>query len=117
MDMAEYVAQENVKRFRQELENGAEGKRQDMMLRLLVEEENKVGLTNEQLDEMHRQIGRINQIISAQLETLTMLRAAGHSVERAEESLTKAIHLLVTYEAHRTKIERALSGSRTLKQP
>jgi hypothetical protein len=117
MDVADYVAQENVRRFRHELENGAEGKRRDMMLRLLVEEENKVGLTNEQLDEMQRHIGHIKQIISTQFETITMLKAAGHSVERAERSLSNAIYLLVTHEAHRAKIEAALSASRTRKQP
>jgi flagellar biosynthesis chaperone FliJ len=117
MDVANYVAQENVRRFRHELENGAEGTRRDMLLRLLVEEENKVGLTYEQFDEMQRQIERINQIISSQLETITMLRAAGHSVERAERSLTNAIHLLAAHQARRAKIEAALSASRTRKQP
>jgi hypothetical protein len=117
VDLTKYVAQENARRFRHELENGAEGKRREMMLRLLVEEENKVGLTNEQLDEMQRQIGRINQIISAQLETINVLKAAGYSVERAERSLTNAIHLLAVHEARRAKIEAALSASRTLKQP
>jgi flagellar biosynthesis chaperone FliJ len=117
MDQSKFVAQENVTRFRRELENGAEGKRRDMMLRLLVEEENKVGLTSEQLDEVQRQIERIKQIISAQLETFTMLKAAGHSVERAERSLTNAVHLLATHEAHHAKIEAALSALRTRKQP
>jgi hypothetical protein len=76
-------AQENVRRR----ENGAEGARLDMMLRLLVEEENKVGVTYEQLDEVLRQIGHIKLIISTQLDTIAMLKAAGHSVERAECSL------------------------------
>lgn len=94
MGVARYVAQENIRRFLDELENGAEGARRDLLLRLLVEEENKVGLTYKQFDELQRQIERINKIISTQLETTTILRAAGHSVERAERSLTNAIHLL-----------------------
>jgi hypothetical protein len=57
-------AQENVRRR----ENGAEGARLDLMLRLLVEEENKVGVTYEQLDEVLRQIGHI-QTIRCRLQT------------------------------------------------
>lgn len=117
MDVAKYVAQENVRRFRYELENDAEGTRRDTLLRLLVEEENKVGLTYEQLDEMQNQIGRIKQIISTHLKTIAMLRAAGHSVERAEHSLANAIHLLAAHEAHSAKIEAALRASRARNQP
>jgi predicted NACHT family NTPase len=110
MDVAKYVAHENVRRFRRELENGAEGARQDMMFRLLVEEENKVGLTYEQLDEVLRQIGHIKQIISTQLNTIAMLKAAGHSVERAERSLSNAFRILIAHEAYRAKIQAALSA-------
>jgi DNA polymerase II large subunit len=110
VDQYKYVAQENVRRFRRELENGAEGKRREMLLRLLVEEEDKVGLTYEQLNEIQLQIRRINQIISTQLETITVLKAAGQSVERAEWSLSNAVHLLATHEAYRAKIEAALFG-------
>jgi hypothetical protein len=99
------VVQENVRRLRRELEDGEEGTRQDMMLRLLVEEENKVGLTYEQLDEVRRQIGHIEQIISTQLDTIAMLKAAGHSVERAERSLANAQRILIAHEAYRAKIE------------
>jgi hypothetical protein len=92
---------------RRELEDGAEGARQDMMLRLLVEEENKVGVTYEQLDEVMRQIGHIKLIISTQLDTIAMPKAAGHSVERAERSLTNAFSILIAHEAYRAKIEAA----------
>jgi len=44
-----FVAQRNVAHLRHELENGASGERRDTMLRLLVQEEDKLGLTEEQL--------------------------------------------------------------------
>lgn len=66
---------------------------------------------------MQRHIGRIRQMISTQLEAITLLKAAGYSVERAERSLSNAIDLLVTHEVHRAKIEAGLSALRTRKQP
>jgi uncharacterized pyridoxal phosphate-containing UPF0001 family protein len=110
MDETIYVAQENVRRFRRELQDGWEDPRQDIILQLLVEEENKVGLPDEQLDEVLRQIQRIKQIIITQLDTIAMLKAAGHSVERAEHTLSNAFRFLVAHEAYRLKIEAALSA-------
>jgi NH3-dependent NAD+ synthetase len=110
MDQYQFAAQENVRRLRRELENGWEDARRDMMLRLLVEEENKVGLTYDQLDEVLRQISHIKQIISTQLDTIALLKAAGQSVERAERSLSNVYRLLVEHETYRVKIEAALSA-------
>ena len=117
MDETIYVAQENVRRSRREPENGWEDARLAKMLRLLVEEKNKVGLTYEQLDEVLRQIGHIKLIISTQLDTIAMLKAAGHSVERAERSFTNAFTILIAHEAYRSKIDAALSDSIRRKQP
>jgi regulator of replication initiation timing len=109
--------EENVMRARRELESGWVDARRDMMLWLLVEEENKVALTYEQLDEVLRQIGHIKQIIRTQLDTIATLKAAGHSMERAERILSNVFHVLFAHEAYRLKIEAALSASRTRKQP
>jgi hypothetical protein len=110
MDETNYVAQENVRRLRRMLEDGPEDPRRDIVLQLLVEEENKVGLTYEQLNEVLSQIKRIKLIISTQLDTIAMLKAAGHSVERAESSLANAFSILIAHEAYRKKIEAALSA-------
>jgi hypothetical protein len=110
VDQHKYLARENVRRFSRELENAADDTRRAMLLRLLVEEENRVGRTYEQLDETLRQIGRINQLISTQLETITVLKAAGHSIERAECCLSNAVHLLAAHQAYRAKIEAAICG-------
>jgi hypothetical protein len=110
MDETYYVAQENVRRFRRELQDGWEDPQRDMILRLLVEEENKVGLTYEQLDEVLRQIRRIKLVIRTQLDTIAMLKAAGHSVGRAERTLSNAYRFLLAHEAYRLKIEAALSA-------
>jgi hypothetical protein len=58
-----------------------------LLLRLLVEEEDKLGLTREQFREIEQQIVTIKQIINKQRETIVMLKANGHPMERAERSL------------------------------
>jgi hypothetical protein len=99
------------------LEDGPEDPRRDIILQLLVEEENKVALTYEQLEEVQRQIERIRQIISTQLDTIAMLKAAGHSVERAEHGLSSAFQILIAHEAYRAKIEAALSACKSREAP
>ncbi len=47
--MDRFIARENVKHYRRELENGVHEPTRTTMLKLLVEEENHLGLTREQL--------------------------------------------------------------------
>ncbi len=105
----EFVAKLNVEHFRAQLENGADLAQHPTLLWLLVEEENKLGLTHEQLNEIDRQITRIKQIVQQQVETVAMLKANGHSMERAERALSNMIDLLLAHQTHREKIEAALS--------
>ncbi len=47
--MHKFVAKINVEHFRAQLENGVDLSQRLMLVKLLVEEENKLGLTHEQL--------------------------------------------------------------------
>ena len=105
---SKFVAYQNVTHFRSELENGAEGPRRSVLLKLLVAEEDKLGLTREQLAEVDRQIARIKGIVAQQIEAVAMLKANGHPMERAERTLSNLITLLATHKAYRQKIEAAL---------
>lgn len=106
--MDKLIAQQNIAKLRQQLENGANGERRDTMLRLLVLEEDKLGLTHEQLDEMDRQIARMQQLVTTQLELIAALKTHGQSVERAERALHNIIDVLVVHQARRAKIEWVL---------
>lgn len=103
-----FIAQQNVSRFRQELEEGAHGERRDFLLRQLIEEEDKLGFTEEQLDEMDRQISRMKNLVSAQLELIAAMKAHGRPLERAERALHNILDILVVHQARRSKIELAL---------
>ncbi len=62
--MDQFIARENVKHFRRELENGADEQRRATLIRLLVEEENHLGLTGEQLSRLDRHIARLSEIMA-----------------------------------------------------
>ena len=110
--MQRFVARQNVERFRQQLlDSNTDGARRSLVLKLLIEEEDKLGRTREVLREMEQQILTIKQIIDKQRETLAMLKSNGHSMERAERTLSNLLDLLATYEMHHNKIEVALSGN------
>jgi len=76
--MDKFSAQENVTRYRQELENGPNSReRRDALLRLLIQGEDKLGLTHEQLDEMDREIVRFQPLVTTQLELIAALKVFG----------------------------------------
>jgi hypothetical protein len=106
--MDKFITQQNVSRLRQELENGANGERRDVLLRQLVEEQDKLGLTEEQLDEMDRQIARMQNLVNTQLEMIATMKARGQSLEVAERALHNILDILVVHQARRAKIELAL---------
>jgi len=76
--------------------------------RRLVEEEDKLGFTEEQLDEMDRQIARMQKLVNAQLEMIAAMKAHGQSLELAERALHNILDILVVHQARRAKIELAL---------
>lgn len=116
-DVDKFIAQQNVSRLRRELENGANGERRDVLLRQLVEEQDKLGLTEEQLDEMDRQIARMQNLVNAQLEIIATMKARGQSLELAERALHNILDVLVVHQARRSKIELALPIGTVPKRP
>jgi len=71
------------------------------MLRLLVEEENKLDRTREQLARLERHISRLAEIIAKQVELIDRLRSLGQPVARPEMVLATLNDLMATYIAHR----------------
>lgn len=106
--MEDFVARQNVEHFRNELENGAVGPRRLTLLKRLVAEEELLGLTRQQFDEINHQIARIKAIVAQQIETVAMLKANGHSVDEAERRLANLTDLLIVYEARLQRIEAAI---------
>ncbi len=87
--MDQFVVRENVKHFRRELENGADEQRRAMLIGLLVEEENHLGLTREQLSRLDRHIERLSEIMARQVELIDNLNSLNAPTERAQSCLRR----------------------------
>lgn len=107
--MDKFVARENVRRLRRELENGVEPNTRTTMLGLLVEEENLLGYSYEQLARLDRHISRLAEIMARQVQIGDALRANGHPTAQAELIMATYNDLMACYMAHRDRINASLS--------
>ena len=96
-------------RFIAQLKNGVEEPRRATMLRLLVEEENHLGHTREQLAKLNDHISRLNEIMGRHLDLMDKLQSIGLPSERAWMMLAFN-DLMAVYVEHRQKITAALAG-------
>jgi hypothetical protein len=106
--MDNFIATENVRHLRRELENGAEPAKRDTMLRILVEEENKLGFTRELLGRLDHHISRLSEIMARQVELIDNLTSLGEPLERSQMILATLNDLMAAYIAHRHRINGAL---------
>jgi hypothetical protein len=109
--MDRFIARENVRHLRRELQNGAEPNTRATMLRLLVEEENHLGFTYEELGKLDRHISRLSEIMARHVELTDNLRTNGKPTERAEIILATYNDLMAYYLTHRERMRELLSGS------
>ena len=102
--MDKFVARENIKHFRRELENGADEPTRATMLKLLVEELNHLGHNREQLAKLDHHISRLSEIMARHVELMDKLQFNGQSSERASMVLATYNDLMAVYIAHRQRI-------------
>lgn len=99
--MDRFIARENIKHYRRELENGLNEPTRATMLRLLVEEENHLGHTHEQLAKLDGHITRLKEITARHVELTDKLQSGGQASERASMVLATYNDLMAAYIAHR----------------
>ncbi len=110
--MDRFIARENVKHYRRELENGVDGQARATMLKLLVEEENHLGLTREQLARLDHHIARLSEIMARHVDLMDKLRSIGRPLERAPMVLATLNDLMAIYLVHRQRITAALADGK-----
>jgi|SRR5581483_8816926 len=106
--MDKFVASENVKYLRHELESGVEPHVRATMLKTLVDEENKLGFTYERLGRLDHHIARLSQIMVEQVALIDRLRSLGSSIERPQLVLATLNDLMASYVEHRHRLKASL---------
>jgi len=101
--MDEFVANQNIARFRQRLEDGVDQTTRTVLLRLLLQEEDMFGRTRAQLHRVDRHIARLRQAIRNTEDQ-------EDATERYQVLLATLNDLLATYELQRKRISAALVG-------
>ncbi len=109
-----FIAGENVKHFRRELENGVGEPTRATMLRLLVEQENHLGHTQEQLGRLDHHIALLREIITRHVDLMDKLKSIGRPLERAPMVLATFNDLMACYLAHRQTITASLADGKAL---
>lgn len=110
--MDKFVAHENIKHYRRELENGVSEPTRATMLKLLVEEENYLGHTREQLGKLDRHISRLSEIMARHVDLMDKLQSMGQPSERASMVLATYNDLMAVYIAHRQTITASLADGK-----
>jgi hypothetical protein len=105
-----FVARENIRHFRDELERGVDNDRRSTLLGLLAEEFHKLGLARDQLDSFDKHIARLRALIAGQAKLVEDLTASGQPIERPALVLATLHDLMDCYTAHRERIGAALDG-------
>ncbi len=109
-DINAFVDRQNLTRFRGELEKGVEnGPVRSLLLDLLVAQEKRFGIGQEQLDKVDRHIVRLRQIIAGQIELGDHLRAKGLPSDRAEVVLDTLNDMMLVHQSYRETIIAAIA--------
>jgi hypothetical protein len=82
------------------------------MLKLLVEEENHLGHTREQLAKLDRHISRLSEIMARHVDLMDKVQSNGGSAERASMMLATYKDLMTAYIEHRQTITAALADGK-----
>jgi hypothetical protein len=111
--MDRFIARENIKHYRHELENGVVEPTRATMLKLLVEEENRFGHTREELSKLDRHISRLSEIMARHVELMEKLQSTGSPLHRAPVILATLRDVMATYLVHRRRIIASLADGKT----
>lgn len=99
----------NIEHFADQLGSTADPTKRAMLMRLLVEEEDKLGAGLEQLDIVEARIARGHRLITDQRTRIAQMNGNGHDTRSASELLGAMIDTQTAFEVYRRRIMRALA--------
>jgi hypothetical protein len=104
-----FVAGENIGRFADQLYGAVDVAKRATLLRLLVEEEDKLGVGLEQLGVIELRIAKGHQLIADQRTLVTRMEADGRDGHGAQDLLTAMIAVQAAFERRRRWIVENLN--------
>jgi septation ring formation regulator EzrA len=103
-----FVSERNVARCRERLECETDPSVRQTIIRLLVDEEDKLGATLEQLANVNRHIKRCRDLIAQQGARIAEMQSKGHDIVRAHALLETFAASLAVHEEHRDTLRKLL---------
>jgi hypothetical protein len=94
--------------FHQRFDNGTAQFARSALL--LLQEEQNLAVTCQQLDRIDRHIAGVRELISKQVGLVEKDELRGRNAERSQNLLITLNNLLATYQIHRRRIIAALTG-------
>ncbi len=101
----------NIEHFADQLGTTADPTKRATLMRLLVEEEDKLGAGLEQLGVTERRIERGHRLIAEQRALIKRMDGNGHDTRTASELLGAMVGMQAAFEDYRRTIMRALALS------
>jgi hypothetical protein len=108
--MDRFIARENIKHFNDRLQSEVNPATRTLVERLLVDEENKLGLDTALLAEVERAIENFDAIIETQKKLVGTLKRDGHDgVARAQALLDGLMQSQILHREYHHKMLRAFN--------
>lgn len=103
-----FVSERNVVRCRERLESETDPSVRQTIIRLLVDEENRLGATLEQFAKLNQHIKRYRNLIAQQSARIADMQGNGYDIGRAHALLETFAATLAVHEEHRETVRKLL---------
>jgi hypothetical protein len=110
MRIETFVAEQNLSRFRQQLQRAATSQPQAALFKQLLQQLELLDLSDAQLERINRHISVLRLLIAKQVETIEELRLIdGYDLERSLMVLVALNEIMSIYQTHRQRIMPAVA--------
>jgi hypothetical protein len=110
--LSNYVARQNITRFYDQLTSELDGKRRADLQRLLIEEEDRLGVSSEHLDEIERAIAKGEKRIQQQRTLVEVMGRNHRDATVAKSVLENLTQIQATFAQYRRTILDAIERNR-----
>ena len=111
MDLAEWIAVQNVTRFTDQLRSESDPFRRQRLQTLLIEEEDRLASNYEQLAKFEDEIAKSEERINFQRARVAAMESAERDTTAARSVLENLVQIQAIYKQHRQRIVETIGRS------